>query len=130
MVLNQSFALDPFGVFYDDLPLLSPTASAENADTTVSAFLDALGWQHAKTGVKGRPFAHEFDVLGMCLNLEDLSQGRVILSNKQGRIERIINRLQEISLKGEIRRQEAQVLQGLLQYASGFYAGRVYGQGL
>ena len=56
----------PSGVFYDDFPLLSPTASAENADATVSAFLDALGWQHAKTGAKGRPFAHEFDVLGMC----------------------------------------------------------------
>ena len=46
------------------------------------------------------------------------------MSNKQGRIERIIDRLQEISLKGEIKRHDAQVLQGLLQYASGFYAGR------
>eukprot|EP00439_Symbiodinium_sp_Y106_P000856 s11707_g1.t1 len=60
----------PSGVFYDDFPLLSPMASAENADNTVSAFLDALGWQHAKTGAKGRPFAHEFDVLGVCLNVE------------------------------------------------------------
>ena len=114
----------PSGVFYDDFPLLSPTASAENADDTVSAFLDALGWQHAKTGAKGRPFSHEFDVLGMCLNLEDVCQGQVTLSNKQGRIERIVDRLQEVSLRGVIRRQEAQVLQGLLQYASGFYAGR------
>ena len=73
----------PSGVFYDDFPLLSPTASAENADATVSAFLDASGWQHAKTGAKGRPFSHEFDVLGMCLNLEDsdVSQGQVTLSN-------------------------------------------------
>ena len=35
-----------------------------------------------------------------------------------------LRRLQEISLKGELRRHEAQVLQGLLQYASGFYARR------
>ena len=90
----------------------------------MSAFLDALGWQHAKTGAKGRPFSHEFDVLGMCLNLEEVCQGQVTLSNKQGRIERIVDRLQEVSLRGVIRRQEAQFLQGLLQYASGFYAGR------
>ena len=65
----------------------------------MSAFLDALGWQHAKTGAKGRPFSHEFDVLGMCLNLEDVCQGQVTLSNKQGRIERIVDRLQEGKLK-------------------------------
>ena len=35
-----------------------------------------------------------------------------------------LRRLQEISPKGELRRHEAQVLQGLLQYASGFYARR------
>ena len=99
-------------------------ASSENADRNVSEFLDALGWQHAKTGIKGRPFAPEFEVLGMCLNLEAVDQGQVTLSNKQGRVERIVDRLQEISLKGEIRRHEAQALQGLLQYASGFYAGR------
>ncbi|CAE7230241.1 unnamed protein product [Symbiodinium sp. CCMP2592] len=28
-------------------------SSAENADSTASAFLDALGWRHAKTGAKG-----------------------------------------------------------------------------
>ena len=63
----------------------------------------------------------------MCLDLGQVELGHVTLSNKQGRIERIIDRsdrLQEISTKGEITRHEAQVLQGLLQYASGFFAGR------
>ena len=114
----------PAGVFYDDFPLLSPAESSDNADAVVSAFLDELGWLHAKTGAKGKPFAEEFDVLGMSLQLSSLGQGKVVLANKQGRIERIIERMQEIAAKCEIRRHEAQVLQGLLQYASGFYSGR------
>ncbi|CAE7217520.1 unnamed protein product [Symbiodinium sp. CCMP2456] len=122
-LVNRLLCL-PSGVFYDDFPLLCPAGSANNADESASALLDLLGWAHAKTGAKGRPFAEQFEVLGMSLNLESVSQGEVSLSNKQGRIERIIDRLQEISLKGEIKRHDAQVLQGLLQYASGFYAGR------
>ncbi|CAE7239643.1 unnamed protein product, partial [Symbiodinium sp. CCMP2456] len=122
-LVNRLLCL-PSGVFYDDFPLLCPAGSANNADESASALLDLLGWAHAKTGAKGRPFAEQFEVLGMSLNLENVSQGEVSLSNKQGRIERIIDRLQEISLKGEIKRHDAQVLQGLLQYASGFYAGR------
>ncbi|CAE7839764.1 unnamed protein product, partial [Symbiodinium necroappetens] len=114
----------PAGVFHDDFPLLSPAESSDNADAVVSAFLDELGWLHAKTGAKGKPFAEEFDVLGMSLQLSSFGQGKVVLANKQGRIERIIERMQEIAAKGEIRRHEAQVLQGLLQYASGFYSGR------
>ena len=114
----------PAGVYYDDFPLMCPAASSENADECVSSFLDALGWLHAKTGTKGQPFAPGFTVLGMCLDLGQVELGHVTLSNKQGRIERIIDRLQEISTKGEITRHEAQVLQGLLQYASGFFAGR------
>ncbi|CAE7237184.1 unnamed protein product [Symbiodinium sp. CCMP2592] len=122
-LLNKLLCI-PAAVFFDDYPLMSPAGSADNADTAASAFLDALGWRHAKTGAKGRPFASDFDVLGMHLGLGDLAKGTVVLANKQGRIERIVDRLQEISLKGEIRRHEAQVIQGLLQYASGFYAGR------
>ena len=111
-------------MYFDDYPLLCPAATAESADSVVSDFLDCLGWRHAKTGVKGRAFAPSFDVLGMTLGLDRVAQGEVSLANKQGRIERIVAQLQEVGSRGEISRQLAQVLQGLLQYASGFYAGR------
>ncbi|CAE7608013.1 unnamed protein product, partial [Symbiodinium natans] len=114
----------PSGVYFDDYPPLCPAATAESADSVVSDFLDCLGWRHAKTGVKGRAFAPSFDVLGMTLGLDRVAQGEVSLANKQGRIERIVAQLQEVGSRGEISRQLAQVLQGLLQYASGFYAGR------
>ncbi|CAE6928880.1 unnamed protein product [Symbiodinium natans] len=103
----------PSGVYFDDYPLLCPAATAESADSVVSDFLDCLGWRHAKTGVKGRAFAPS-----------RAAQGEVSLANKQGRIERIVGQLKEVGSKGEISRQLAQVLQGLLQCASGFYAGR------
>ena len=70
---------------------MCPAASSENADECVSSFLDALGWLHAKTGTKGQPFAPGFTVLGMCLDLGQVELGHVTLSNKQGRIERIID---------------------------------------
>ena len=37
-------------------------------------------------------FTPEFTVLGMCLDLGQVELGHVTLSNKQGRIERIIDR--------------------------------------
>ena len=70
-LVNRLLCL-PSGVFYDDFPLLCPAGSASNADESASALLDLLGWAHAKTGSKGKPFAEQFEVLGMSLNLESM----------------------------------------------------------
>ena len=84
--------------------------------------LDLLGWLHAKTGPKGKPFESSFDVLGCNLSLSDLPQGVVTLENKQGRIAHLSERLGEIREQGNL--QEAQILHGLMRYACGFFPGR------
>ena len=54
-----------------------------------SRFLTLLGWKHAMKGDKGVPFQQVFTVLGAELNLSDLSSGKILVSNKPGRLERM-----------------------------------------
>ncbi len=58
-------------------------------DKLVSRFLTLLGWTHATTGTKGLPFSSAFNVLGATVDLQPLSQGNLVVSNKEGRLGRI-----------------------------------------
>ena len=114
----------PCGVFYDDFPMFSPEELAGDADQAASELLDLLGWKHARTGPKGKPFENCFNVLGCSLKLDRLQVGEVLLENKQGRLERIISQLDEIRTAKRMTLHQAQVLHGLLRYSCGFFAGR------
>lgn len=93
-------------------------------DRDISRMLDLLGWKHAKSGAKGKPFEPTFDVLGMSLNLESIREGRVVLANKVGRAEKILEKVAMASSGNGSFRQSLQVLMGHLNFASGFFAGR------
>eukprot|EP00438_Fugacium_kawagutii_P005382 Skav230419 [mRNA] locus=scaffold726:5721:6758:- [translate_table: standard] len=122
-LLNKMLAI-PCGVFYDDFPLLSPRETACDADSAASELLDCLGWRHARTGPKGKPFESDFTVLGASLDLSRVREGVVTLSNKEGRVERICQQLQQVKSVGKLSVHEAQVLHGLLRFSTGFFAGR------
>lgn len=122
--LLNKVALIPSSVFFDDFPLFTPSSSGEEADKGASELLDLLGWRHAKSGKKGLPFSRAFDVLGLNLHLEALDHGRVSLENKAGRLEKIATLVQEVQERDILARAEAQKIQGLLNFASGFYSGR------
>ena len=79
-------------VFFDDFPLLE--AVSASCTSAVEALLKALGWLFAKDEEKGRDFSPAFNVLGAHVNLPDLSSGLVVLSNKDGRIERICQQVE------------------------------------
>ena len=74
----------PCEVCFDDFPVFSPVKLCDSADESPSELLDILGWLHAKTGDKGKPFESSFDVLGCNLNLAGVPEGYVTLENKQG----------------------------------------------
>ena len=122
--LFNRMLLIPCGVFFDDFPMFSQKELALDADQSASELLDLLGWRHARTGPKGRPFESCFNVLGCSLNLERLEFGEVILENKQGRLERIFSQLTSIKDEGRMSLHQAQVLHGLLRYSCGFFAGK------
>ncbi|OLP93607.1 hypothetical protein AK812_SmicGene24498 [Symbiodinium microadriaticum] len=116
----------PCSHFYDDFPMLVPEDMGSEADASASKFLSLLGWRHAKTGEggKGHPFMSKFDVLGLSADVAQLHLGTLVLSNKEGRAERIQDLLRVVSDEGRITRHQGQVLLGLLRFASGFYGGR------
>lgn len=114
----------PCGVFYDDFPMFSPAELATNADESASELLDLLGWRHARTGPKGKPFEQIFQVLGCQIDLKGISRGDLKLENKAGRVEGLNLMLEAMKTKGVVTLNESQVIHGLLRYACGFFAGR------
>ena len=118
--LHKLLLMLPSSCYFDDFPMFSTTDCATATDAIISEFLDLLGWNHAKTGSKAHPFSDVFSVLGMQIDLSKLQEGCVVLSNKPGRVERIVERLSALSQDGRLTVHEAQVLLGLLNFSSGF----------
>ena len=110
-------------VFYDDFPQLETGASSELMDKLVSRFLTLLGWTHATTGTKGLPFSSAFNVLGATVDLQPLSQGNLVVSNKEGRLGRIKTMIRAAANGYPPKRRDMQVLAGLLQYSVGLTLG-------
>ena len=111
------------GVFYDDFALLEPSASARMCSMASENFLEILGWKFAKAGDKATSFDSCFNLLGAQLDLQSLHLGRLTVANKPGRLEKMKDMLLDIKKKGKITKAEAQTVQGLLNYASGFFLG-------
>ena len=114
--LMQILLGDIGGVFYDDFALLEPSISSR-------ILLETLGWKFAKEGDKATSFDSCFNLLGAQLDLSCLHLGRLMVANKPGRLEKMKALLLEIKSRGRISKAEAQTLQGLLNYASGFFLG-------
>ena len=110
-------------VFYDDFAELEAGASGDLMDRIVSRFLSILGWTHATTGSKGLSFSASFTVLGASVDLKQLAQGRLVISNKEGRLERIASLIHAAAKVYPPKRRECQVLAGLLQYSVGSSLG-------
>ena len=105
--------------------MFSPEGLAEETDGVVSDFLDLLGWRHDRTGPKGKPFHNSFDVLGMTLELgQQQTHGTVVVRKKSGRVDKIIQKVASIRKAGVLPLAEAQELRGLLNFATGYFAGR------
>ena len=76
---------------------------------------------YAREGDKGLPFAKAFDVLGISINLERMPEGSFTMANKQARVDKLVQMLDKVSCQGAINYAEASELQGLLNFAVGFF---------
>ena len=113
------------GVFYDDFPLLEPACSGRMASASFQHLLDALGWLYAKgDDAKCRPFEACFDVLGVAFCPQHLSRGVLGIENKASRVERLRNLLAEKAHTGSLTRHEASSVHGMLNFMTGFVAGK------
>ena len=123
--LINVFLKVPSAVYFDDYPMFAPEKTAPETDAVVSDFLDLLGWRHDRTGPKGKPFSPSCDVLGMTLDLAGLRQaGSVTLKNKEGRVDKISSKILHVQQSGNMSLAEAQEIHGLLNFATGYFAGR------
>ena len=111
------------GCFYDDFPIVEPCISAVLATQSVQRLLEALGWLYAKDPSKDKPFAEEFDVLGVRINTTNLHSGIFTLASKPSRVEKVIALIHEIKKSGKVDKKKAQVIHGLLNFMAGFVMG-------
>ena len=110
--------------YFDDFPTLERSVGCRVLSLAFSAVLDMLGWAHAKEGDKALNFASAFDLLGVNFNLELTPQGILKVSNKLTRIEKLCAMLAQISEEGVVTAARASELQGLINFAVGFFAGK------
>ena len=110
--------------YFDDFPTIECFGGSKVLSLAVQSLLDELGWQYAKEGVKALSFCEAFDALGVNFKLERLHLGDLTLQNKPGRIDKICSILESIAAKGRISQAEASEVQGLLNFASGYFVTR------
>ncbi|CAE7297549.1 F25B4.6 [Symbiodinium sp. CCMP2592] len=110
-------------VFVDDFPTLEIGPLTQSATSVFSRLLTALGWVHATTGKKAIDFTSTWVALGAKFDVSKLHEGRLEISNKEGRVDRIRGMAGAMLDEGADLRQLATSLHGLLNFASGFTLG-------
>ena len=111
-------------VFYDDFPVVEFQPLFDLTTRLIHQFLDLLGWLRATTGKKAEDFSANMTVLGVVFNLSQIWEGNVKVENKPGRLERLTNLLQPLTVSGKVTKREAAVIHGLLNFAGNFVLGR------
>lgn len=110
--------------FYDDYPTLEFAMAAENTTQVVSGFFQLLGWRHAVTGKKAKPFAPTFAALCVEYDLANLHASFFTVGNKPERLQRIERLIQQAERDGKVTCSVAASIHGLLNFASGFALGK------
>ena len=112
------------GVFYDDIPLLEPKLTSRLCSLTIEGILDILGWSYSRDPTKYKPFSETFSLLGMQLNVGSLSEGFITLSNKESRVNNLLEEACRLKQEGTLSRALASSLRGKLNFMNSFVAGR------
>ena len=99
--------------YFDDFPTVDFEALHAHTQAVVDGVFKLLGWA-TKTQ---KPFAQQFDVLGVVCDLSASLQGLVRFKNKHGRVDELAAFISGIRSRGFIRRGEARTLRGRFQFA-------------
>eukprot|EP00435_Cladocopium_sp_Y103_P027136 s1919_g6.t1 len=110
--------------YFDDFPTIERSEGCRVLSLAFSAVLDMLGWVHAKEGDKALNFAEAFDLLGVTFDLTAIPRGLLVVSNKLSRVEKLCHLLDQIAADGTVSVTRASEIQGLLNFAVGYYTGK------
>ena len=114
--------------YFDDFPMIERAAGARVLSLSFGAVLDLLGWQYAKDGDKAADFALAFDALGVTYSLDRAPSGCFEVANKVGRVQKICDLLGAIEERGIVSGAQAAEVQGLLNFACGFFSTKAIRQ--
>eukprot|EP00435_Cladocopium_sp_Y103_P008155 s2534_g2.t1 len=110
--------------YFDDFPTLEFDTAGDIATGITSQFFQLIGWRHAVSGKKAKPFSAEFGALGVEYNLTNIHAGEFTVTNKPERLKRINRMVQKVSTEGRVTATDAASIHGLLNFASGFILGK------
>ena len=111
--------------FYDDYPIIEPSATAPMATKAAELFLRLLGWQFAVDGAKSEPFAASFVALGVVFDISRLDEGLAVVMNKPTRIEALCQDIQNLTERGKLTKGARESLRGRLQFLERHVFGRL-----
>ena len=113
-------------VFYDDFPVFEVEPLADLSTKIIDAFLNILGWRHAMQGKKAVGFSAAPIALGAQYHSQELWSGQLTVSNKPGRVERILDLIKQLKTEGRRSTKTAASLAGLMNFAGGFVLGHQF----
>eukprot|EP00435_Cladocopium_sp_Y103_P003804 s6056_g1.t1 len=113
-------------VFYDDYPVFEVGPLCELTSKIMDSFLNVLGWRHAVQGKKAVDFGSQPIALGVQYNLELLWRGELVVKNKPGRLERILELIREVRNDHGKDKSVVASLAGLMNFAGGFVLGHQF----
>ena len=105
--------------FFDDFTQVEPSCLQESAMTTLESVFELLGWEVSMSEKKRLLPAETFNSLGVNVDFSESQSGMVILRNKEGRLEGILDMVKELLERGRMGFKEALSLKGKLQFAEG-----------
>lgn len=114
--------------YYDDFPMLEPSATSRSAQLGVEACLRLLGWDFADEGHKCLKFESVFSTLGAVFDLRNMSRGQAFITNKEERIQSIRAIIRDLQHLAKITSGEASSVKGKLQFAEAQCYGRIAGK--
>ncbi len=114
--------------YFDDFPTIECSEGTKILDSSIHSMLDLLGWDFARASNddKAECFQGAFDALGVTFDLTALHEHRLIVSNKHGRIDRIVAMLNQVERQGAMSQTQASEVQGLINFATSFFVSRSF----
>lgn len=111
-----------WGNYFDDFPILSLAALNESTVNAVTLLLRLLGFDYAKHKLK--EFSKTSAVLGVEIDLGEITDKGILVRNKPGRLAEVIKSIDTILDTGSLTTREASRILGRLQYVDSFIMGR------
>ena len=112
------------GVFYDDYALLETASCCGMASKVACSLLDQRGWLYARDDDKGKDFDESFSLLGARIDLSELHDGYLQVSNKPGRKLKLLEMLEGVLASPESSRQAAKSIHSVLNFMNGSTLGQ------